>query len=74
MTCYSKLHVTFKLAKCTNYVFNKKPIEGRATLTFYLFDLGVNACRATAMHCMSTTFLVDSLSRFSFRARTQKHT
>ena len=37
------------------------------------FDLGVNACRATAMYCMSAEFAVDSASNFSFRVEIHCH-
>jgi len=47
--------------------------DNRVTLTFDL-DLKVNAYRATAMHCISTEFGVDSSSRFPFTARTHKPT
>jgi len=39
----------------------------------WLFDRGVNACRATSTHCAFTEFGVDSSSRFSFRGRTHTH-
>jgi len=37
------------------------------------FDLGVNACRATAMHCMCSKCGVDSSSHFSSKAQTHTH-
>jgi len=43
-------------------------LDNRVTLTF---DLRVNACQVTAMHCTSTMFVVDSSSHFPFRAQTQ---
>jgi len=48
--------------------------RNRVTLTFDLFDLRVNACRTTAMHCMSTDLSADRSSRFSFKARTHTDT
>jgi len=47
-----------------------KAFDNRVTLTFDLLTSRVNARRATAMHCMSTKFGVDSASCFSFRQRT----
>ena len=56
--------------------------SNRATVTIFVpcdldlwpFDLWVNACRATAIEYTGTKFGVDSLSRFSVRARTDRQT
>ena len=49
-------------------------ISGPRDLNFWPFYLRVEAYRATATHCMSTKFGLDSSSRFSFRARTHTDT
>jgi len=44
------------------------------TIVSLTFDLRVNACRVTAMHCMYTKLGVDSSSHFPFRLRTHTKT